>query len=136
MRITFRYDLRLLFNRTSLCIKNGSTNQSTACLYTRKMSTFNLLQLEKEVNNLDARKIDKYVGNLRREKKFFALRQHHFLMADCDEKGNLTSKDLFVQFLGVMTENQRKYVLLCRNCVDDVEGFLHILLKTNIKKVR
>ena len=135
MRNTFRYDLRLLFNRTSLRIKYGSTNQSTACLYTRNMSTFNLLQLEKEDNNLDARMIDKYVGNLRQEKKFFALRQH-FLMADCDEKGNLTSKDLFVQFLGVMTENQRKYVLLCRNCVDDVEGLLHILLKTNIKKVR
>ena len=66
MRNTFRYDMRSLFNRTSLSIKYGSTNQSTACRYTRKMSTFNLLQLEKEVNNLDA----KYVGNLRRKRNF------------------------------------------------------------------
>ena len=61
MRNTFRYDLRLLFNRTSLRIKFGSTNQSTTCLYNHNMSTFNLLQLEKEDNNLDARMIDKYL---------------------------------------------------------------------------
>ena len=135
MRNTFRYDMRSLFNRTSLSIKYGSTNQSTACRYTRKMSTFNLLQLEKEVNNLDTRKIDKYVG-WNGKRIFLAWDNIIFWWQIVTKKETWRAKIYLCNFLGVMTENQRKYVLLCRNCVDDVEGLLHILLKTNIKKVR
>ena len=100
------------------------------------MSAFNLRQIETEVNKIVGRNAGKYVGNLKREQRIFALRQHHFLMADCDNKGNLIPKDLLVQFLGVKIRNESHYVLICRNCVDDAEGLLHILMKNHIEKVK
>ena len=67
-------------------------------------SAFNLSQLSNEVSQIGNRQLDKYIGNLKREKKCPALRQHHFLVADCDDKGNLIKKDLLVQFVGVKVE--------------------------------
>ena len=55
-------------------------------------STFNLNQLSNEVSQIENRQLDKYVGNLKREKKGSALRHHHFLIADCDDKGNLIKR--------------------------------------------
>ena len=97
-------------------------------------SVFDLSYLSHEVENIDVsdRQFDKYVGHLKRENKCIALRQHHFLLAECDDKGNLTKKDLFVQFVGVKVDNERKYVLLCRKRNMETEGLLQILLKRNI----
>ena len=62
-------------------------------------SVFDLSYLSHEVENIDVsdRQFDKYVGHLKRENKCIALRQHHFLLAECDDKGNISKKDLFVQ---------------------------------------
>ena len=103
------------------------------------MSRINLRSISDEINQICSedqnRRLDKYIGHLRRENKARALRQHHFLISDCDKAGNLTEKDIFVQFVGTTSvTGEKKFILLCKSCNENVKGLLHIFLKSNIEE--
>ena len=102
------------------------------------MSRFNLRSISEEISKIcnedQNRKLDKYIGHLRRENKARALRQHHFLISDCDSTGSLTNKDIFVQFVGTtLVTGEKKFILLCKMCNENVRGLLHIFLKSGLK---
>ena len=54
-----------------------------------------------------------YGGNLKRHKKLKALSQHHFIVPDCDDFGDLLQAYVFVQFVGIMLGNEFGHILIC-----------------------
>ena len=60
------------------------------------------------------------------------IRQHHLLVADCDKQGNLTKKEIFVQFVGVKSGDKSTYTLLCQGCNDQKEDLRQVLLNTGL----
>ena len=42
-----------------------------------------------------------YAGNLKRNNRIKALSQHHFVIPDCDDIGNLKATYVFVQYVGL-----------------------------------
>ena len=101
-------------------------------------SVFDLSDISHETENIQMqndRIFDKYVGHLKREKQCRTLRQHHFLVADCDKQGNLTKKEVFVQFVGVKSGDKITYILLCHGCNEQREGLLQVLLKNDIQPI-
>ena len=75
------------------------------------------------------------LGILNAKKKCRTLRQQHFLVADCDKQGNLTKKEVFVQFVGVKSGDKITYILLCHGCNEQREGLLQVLLKNDIQPI-
>ena len=98
-------------------------------------SVFDLSDISHETENIQIqndRICDKYVGHLKREKMCRTLRQQHFLVADCDKQGNLTKKEIFVQFVGVKSGDKSTYTLLCQGCNDQKEDLRQVLLNTGL----
>ena len=78
------------------------------------MPNLSLRSLSDELKTIGEKQhLDRFIGNLRREKAVKALRHFHYLVPDCDEVGNLKNTQLFVQLVGVKFDEEIKYVLLC-----------------------
>ena len=73
-----------------------------------------------------------YGGNLKRHKKLKALSQHHFIVPDCYDFGELLQTYVFVQFVGVMLENEFDHILICHKCNEETESLQQILMKGKI----
>ena len=70
-----------------------------------------------------------YEGNLKRHKKLKTLSQHHFIVPDCDDFGDLLQSYVFVQFVGIMLGNEFDHILICHKCNEEAESLQQILMK-------
>ena len=69
----------------------------------------NLLSLSDELKTIGEKQhLDRFIGNLRREKGVKVLPHFHYLVPDCDEVGNLKITQLFVQLVGVKFDEEVK----------------------------
>ena len=94
------------------------------------MRNLNLRSLSDELKTIGEKQhLDRFIGNLRREKGVKVLPHFHYLVPDCDEVGNLKITQLFVQLVGVIFDEEIKYILLCQSCNNNSKGLLHIFLK-------
>ena len=62
--------------------------------------TFDLSALSDETLNIGSSvsRLDIYVGHLKLDLKCKVLRQYHFLLCDCDEKGRLVKNNVLCSF--------------------------------------
>ena len=73
--------------------------------------------------------MDRYIGELKRNPELWrALDQSQIILPECDNTGNITEKDLFVQYLIV----DGGHLLLCLQCQPDRESILQQVLTGEI----
>ena len=81
------------------------------------------------LGSLEKRQLYILGGNLKRHKKLKALSQHHFIVPDCDDFGDLLQTYVFVQIVGIMLGNEFDHIFICHKCNEEAESLQQILMK-------
>ena len=64
-----------------------------------------------------------------------ALSQHHLVIPDCDDIGNLKVAYVFVQYVGVEIEEEIDHLLICRSCNKEAESLQQILMQGTVESI-
>ena len=91
-----------------------------------------LSNLSEALENVNKRE-SYYAGNLKRNCKIKALSQHHFVIPDCDDIGNLKAAYVFVQYVGVKIDKEIDHLLICRNCNKEAGSLKNSALNPSLK---
>ena len=64
-----------------------------------------------------------------------ALSQHHLVIPDCDDIGNLKVAYVFVQYVGVEIEEEIDHLLICSSCNKEAESLQQILMQGTVESI-